>query len=140
MESDTLRRSFSVSMDPYSIAIMECFYGQTPLLLIQVQSSSAERTPCRSMLTNLDSVTLVLNCYTRQNWEELRDDLLTIATSCENFIAQPSPYGVKYETVGEIGTDDRRPGAVAAVWIVEENSPPRLVKASKALWAPRFGR
>lgn len=67
--------------------------------------------------------------YTRQNWEELRDDLLTIATSCENFIAKPFPYGVKYETVGEIGTDDRRPGAVVAVWIVEENSPPRLVTA-----------
>ena len=67
--------------------------------------------------------------YTRQNWEELRDDLLTIATSCENFIAKPSPYGVKHEKVGEIGTDDRRPGGVVAVWIVEENSPPRLVTA-----------
>jgi hypothetical protein len=67
--------------------------------------------------------------YTRQNWDELRDDLLTIATSCENFIAKPSPYGVKYETAGEIGTDDRRPGGVVAVWIVEENSPPRLVTA-----------
>ena len=32
--------------------------------------------------------------YTRQNWEELRDDLLTIATSCENFIAKPSTYGI----------------------------------------------
>jgi hypothetical protein len=66
--------------------------------------------------------------YTCQNWEELRDDLLTIATSCENFIAKPSPYGVNYEMVGEIGTDCR-PGSVVAVWIVEENSPPRLVTA-----------
>jgi len=63
MESGPLLRCLSVSMAPYSIAIMACFYGQTPLLLIHVQSSGAERTSCRSMLTNLDSVTLVLNCY-----------------------------------------------------------------------------
>lgn len=67
--------------------------------------------------------------YTRENWAELRDDLLTIAMSCENFIAKASPYGVKYETVGGLGKKGHRPGTVGAVWIVEENFPPRLVTA-----------
>ena len=63
MESSPLLRSLSVSMAPNSIATMARFYRQTPLLLIHVQSSSAERTPCRSILRNHDCVTLVLNCY-----------------------------------------------------------------------------
>ncbi len=67
--------------------------------------------------------------YTRENWVELRDDLLAMAASCKNFVAKPSPNGVKYETVGDLGTNDHRPGTVVAVWIVEENLPPRLVTA-----------
>ena len=67
--------------------------------------------------------------YARTNWTELRDDLLVIALSCEDFIAKPSLYGVKYETVGALGTDGHRAGTVVAVWIVEENFPPRLVTA-----------
>ena len=50
--------------------------------------------------------------YTRENWTELRKDLLAIATSCENFVAKPSPYGVKYETVGDVGTEGSRPGTI----------------------------
>ena len=67
--------------------------------------------------------------YTRENWEELRDDLQAIAASCRDFIAKPSQFGVKYETVGDIGAEGHRPGSVVAVWIVEENFPPRLVTA-----------
>ena len=67
--------------------------------------------------------------YTRENWFELRCDLLEIAATCEDFVAKPSPYGVKYETIGIVGTKGHRPGMVVAVWIVEENSPPRLVTA-----------
>jgi hypothetical protein len=67
--------------------------------------------------------------YTKENWTELRDDLLAIVTTCENFVAKASPYGVKYETVGDLGTEGHRPGTVVAVWIVEENFPPRLVTA-----------
>ena len=97
MEPGPLLRSFSVSMAPYLLNPAHPVGGTKAAWFASVG-------------------------YTRQNWEELRDDLLTIATSCENFIAKPSPYGVKHEKVGEIGTDDRRPGAVVAVWIVEENS------------------
>jgi hypothetical protein len=67
--------------------------------------------------------------YTRVNWSELRDDLLSMAMSCEDFVAKTSPNGVKYEARGVLGTAGRRPGDVVAVWIVEENSPPRLVTA-----------
>jgi hypothetical protein len=67
--------------------------------------------------------------YSQQNWEELRDHLLRVATSCENFIPKPTPYGVKYETEGEIGCGGHRYATVLAVWIVEQNSPPRLVTA-----------
>ena len=67
--------------------------------------------------------------YTRENWTKLRDDLLTIAQSCDDFIAKPSPYGVKYETVGDLGTEGHRPGTAVAAWIVEENLSPRLVTA-----------
>jgi hypothetical protein len=67
--------------------------------------------------------------YSRQNWYELRDALLAIAASCDNFIAKPSPYVVKYETTGELGTEGHRRGTVVSVWIVEANLSPRLVTA-----------
>lgn len=67
--------------------------------------------------------------YTRDNWLERLDDLLAMAMACDNFVAKPSTYGVKSETEGVLGTDGHRPGKVVAVWIVEENSPPRLVTA-----------
>ena len=67
--------------------------------------------------------------YTQQNWEQLRNDLLRIAKSCENFVPKSSPFGVKYETEGEIGCGGYAPAFVVAVWIVEENLAPRLVTA-----------
>jgi hypothetical protein len=67
--------------------------------------------------------------YTLQNWQQLRDDLLRVATTCDDFVAKSSAYGVKYETQGEIGCVGYRPAVVLAVWIVEENSPPRLITA-----------
>ena len=67
--------------------------------------------------------------YTPKNWIQLSDDLLRVARTCDDFIAKSSPYGVKYETKGEIGCAGYRPAMVLAVWIVEENSPPRLVTA-----------
>ncbi len=67
--------------------------------------------------------------YSLQNWEELMYELLRIAQSCENFHTKPSPFGVKYETVGELFCEGHRPASVLAVWILEENSVPRLVTA-----------
>ena len=67
--------------------------------------------------------------YTPKNWIQLSDDLLRVARTCDDFIAKSSRYGVKYETKGEIGCAGYRQAMVLAVWIVEENSPPRLVTA-----------
>jgi len=67
--------------------------------------------------------------YTQNNWEKLRDDLLRVAQTSDDFVPKPSPFGVKYETSGEIGCEGYRPATVMIVWIVEENSPPRLVTA-----------
>ncbi|MCC6227424.1 MAG: hypothetical protein IT195_13610 [Microthrixaceae bacterium] len=67
--------------------------------------------------------------YTQRNWEQLRNDLLSVAQSCNTFNAKPSPFGVKYETEGEIGCEGYQPATVFVVWIVEENSPPRLITA-----------
>ena len=67
--------------------------------------------------------------YLVDDWRVLAADLRRIALTCEDFVAKPSPYGVKYETTGQISVLPHRPGRVVAVWIVEENTPPRLVTA-----------
>jgi hypothetical protein len=67
--------------------------------------------------------------YTLDNWRKLSEDLLRVARTCDDFTAKASPYGVKYETLGMIGCEGYRPALVLAVWIVEGNSPPRLVTA-----------
>lgn len=67
--------------------------------------------------------------YTPNQWQLLATDLRRVALTCEDFVAKRSPYGVKYETAGGISVPPHRPGRVIVVWIVEENSPPRLVTA-----------
>lgn len=67
--------------------------------------------------------------YTIANWEQLVVDLKRLAVSCEQFVAKPSPYGVKYETIGYVGCSGYRLGLVVVVWIIEGNSPPRLITA-----------
>lgn len=67
--------------------------------------------------------------YTLDNWQHLADDLHRVAQNGDEFVAKRSPYGVKYEVVGEIGLPGHRPAAVVTVWIVEGNGPPRLVTA-----------
>ncbi len=67
--------------------------------------------------------------YLVENWEQLAADLSLVAIQCEEFAAKPSPYGVKYETRGRIGCAGSPTATVLAIWIVEENLPPRLVTA-----------
>ncbi len=67
--------------------------------------------------------------YTRDNWQELVDDLLRLARTADNFVAKSSPFGVKHEVSGEIGRPGHRPAVVVSIWIVEEDSTPRLVTA-----------
>jgi len=65
--------------------------------------------------------------YTLDNWQELASDLLQLARTADDFMAKPSPFGVKYEVSGEIGRPGHRWAVVVSVWIVEENGSPRLV-------------
>jgi hypothetical protein len=67
--------------------------------------------------------------YTLDNWRELADDLLQLARTSDDFIAKPSPFGVKYEVSGQVGRSGHRQAVVLSVWIVEEDASPRLVTA-----------
>lgn len=67
--------------------------------------------------------------YTVDHWQDLRDDLLQIARTCENFSAVSSPFGVKYISVGKIGREGHRTATVLIVWLIEGNSLPRLITA-----------
>ena len=67
--------------------------------------------------------------YTSDNPTALEEDLLRIARTCDDFVSKPSSYGVKYEASGIIGRAGYRPARVVTVWIVEENSMPRLITA-----------
>ena len=67
--------------------------------------------------------------YTIDNWQDLVNDLLRLARTVDDFVAKPSAFGVKYEVSGEIGCPGHRPAVVLAVWIVEENTAPRLITA-----------
>ena len=58
--------------------------------------------------------------YTSANWEGLRNDLLHVAESCNDFVPKASPFGVKYETEGKIGCEGYRLATVLVVWIVEK--------------------
>lgn len=67
--------------------------------------------------------------YSRDQWEQLADDLLAIARSCEDFDSETTPFGVKYKARGIVAQPSHRPGKVLTVWIVEDNDRPRLVTA-----------
>ena len=67
--------------------------------------------------------------YTIEKWHLLAVDLCHVAVSCNDFVVKSSPYGVKFETAGRIAVPPHRAGRVVVVWIVEENTRPRLVTA-----------
>lgn len=67
--------------------------------------------------------------YGIDNWQDLADDLLLLARGVDDFVAKPSPFGVKYEVTGRIGRPAHRPADVTTVWIVEGNNSPRLITA-----------
>ena len=67
--------------------------------------------------------------YTIDNWQDLADDLLRLARTVDDFVAKPSSFGVKYKVPGRIGRPGHCPADIITVWIVEENSLPRLITA-----------
>jgi hypothetical protein len=67
--------------------------------------------------------------YGRDRWHELAMDLLAPSATCEQFATVRTPFGVKYIVKGRIGGGSHRSASVLAVWIVEDDRPPRLVTA-----------
>ena len=67
--------------------------------------------------------------YAFDNWQDLVEDLLRLGRTSDDFVAKPSPFGVKYEVTGEIGRPGHLPAVVVSVWIVEQDALPRLVTA-----------
>ena len=67
--------------------------------------------------------------YSRDQWQELADDLLAIARGCREFDTETTRFGIKYKAAGSVGRPNHRPGNVLTVRIVENDDPPRLVTA-----------
>jgi hypothetical protein len=68
--------------------------------------------------------------YTQENWETLRDDLLTIARSGNVSPGQPSAFGEKFEVSGILVGPSGRSSEFVTVWLVRRNEDfPRFVTA-----------
>ncbi|MCA9163040.1 MAG: hypothetical protein KDA62_08675 [Planctomycetales bacterium] len=67
--------------------------------------------------------------YTQEHSQLLSDHLLSIASDCDDFDTETTPFGIKYKAHGMVGCPGHRPGRVLTVWIVEDDDPPRLVTA-----------
>lgn len=65
--------------------------------------------------------------YVPDHPETLEQDLLTIVQTSDNFLEIPTRFGTKYIVVGELHTPVGRRASVKTIWVVEGNSPPRLV-------------
>ena len=68
--------------------------------------------------------------YTREDWQRLQQDFLTLVASEEAVLGQASDFGQKYEVRGTIQGPSGRRAEVVTVWIIlaGENSP-RFVTA-----------
>ncbi len=68
--------------------------------------------------------------YSAQNWEVLRDDLLTLARTGSSIAGQPDLYGTKYEVDGILATPSGRAAPFRTVWMVRAGEQlPRFVTA-----------
>ena len=66
--------------------------------------------------------------YSRDNWQQLEEDLRTKHLCLDAESSELSAFGVKYRIVGPIGRPGRREAEVMSVWIVlTGESVPRLV-------------
>ena len=67
--------------------------------------------------------------YSQEEWNCLADDLKTIACDCLDFDTVRTQFGVKYIARGSVGRPEYLSGKVLAVWVIENDLPPRLVTA-----------
>jgi hypothetical protein len=60
--------------------------------------------------------------------DQLANDLLNLVHTSEQFVAEPTSFGVKYKVKGALTSPTGQIGKVVSVWIIETGSPqPRLV-------------
>lgn len=68
--------------------------------------------------------------FTAENWERLRDALLSHAVEHVVTRMSETPHGIKYVIEGMLQTPDGRSPQVRSVWIVDKDkTAPRLVTA-----------
>jgi uncharacterized protein DUF6883 len=66
--------------------------------------------------------------YTRDDWRQLESDLRSQHVVLDAAPGRASPYGVKYEIVGNLTGPNGRTGRIRTVWIVRHDEDvPRLV-------------
>jgi hypothetical protein len=63
----------------------------------------------------------------RGDWRYLRDQLIDSVTDAPVLGTRITPFGVLYETLALVDGLNGTTAPVAAIWIVEEDHPPRLV-------------
>ena len=68
--------------------------------------------------------------YKAEDWERLRDDLLTHARTTEAVAGQDSAFGQKYEVSGNLRGPNGREAKFTCVWLVPaDDGPPRFITA-----------
>lgn len=63
----------------------------------------------------------------RADWRYLRDQLIDSVAEAPVLGTRVTPFGVLYETLALVDGLNGTTAPVAAIWIVEEDHPPRLV-------------
>jgi hypothetical protein len=68
--------------------------------------------------------------YREEHWEQLRDDLLSIARTGSANPGQASEFGVKYEVDGILNGPSGRSAPFRTVWMAHDSqAPPRFITA-----------
>ena len=68
--------------------------------------------------------------YKAEDWERLRDDLLTLARTTEAVAGQDSAFGQKYVVSGSLRGPNGREAKFTCVWLTPaDDGPPRFITA-----------
>jgi hypothetical protein len=66
--------------------------------------------------------------YNPNQPDQLANDLLNLVQTSDQFVAEPTSFGVKYQVKGSLTSPAGQVGKVISVWIIETGSlQPRLV-------------
>jgi hypothetical protein len=71
--------------------------------------------------------------YERDQWQQLRDDLLALAGSLDVSPTRPDEFGQRFVGNGELAAPNGRPLPVTTVWLIPSGiDAPRLITAYPA--------